>query len=227
MLPFFLEWFLFSRKFILNLYKFYIFYLIDSLLTWYFYIVQSQIYIAVTKHIEFSFLMANLSLWNIGTYHNVLLKKNIYMAIPTAYGNFWARDGIQATATAVAEPLPHCARPGSNTCLHSNLSCFGLILNPLCHSGNSMMSIFGMLWRSLRQSTAYLPASPTTLVQPVTQKLSCLQSGHILAREIQNQIYPWHVCAYNLSMASGCKDRNPKSWATRACLIWPSPLHPD
>ena len=72
MLPFFLEWFLLSRKFILNLYKFYIFYLIDSLLKWYFYIVQSQIYIAVTKHIEFSFLMANLSLWNIGTYHNVL-----------------------------------------------------------------------------------------------------------------------------------------------------------
>ena len=41
------------------------------------------------------------------------------LAIPTTYGCSWARDQIQAAAVI----LTHCAKPGLNLCLNSDLSC--------------------------------------------------------------------------------------------------------
>ena len=65
------------------------------------------------------------------------------MAAPAAYGISGAKDRIQAiaatwaAATAVLDPLAHCASWGSNLCLHSDLSHCSQILNLLWHGGNS------------------------------------------------------------------------------------------
>lgn len=37
-----------------------------------------------------------------------------------------------ATAMNMPDPLTHCSRLGLNPCLHSDLSCYSQILNPLC-----------------------------------------------------------------------------------------------
>ena len=65
----------------------------------------------------------------------------LLMASSAAHGNSQARDCIHAAATAMPDPLTHCARPGIEQCLRSDLSHCSQILNPLSHTRNSKISI--------------------------------------------------------------------------------------
>ena len=66
-----------------------------------------------------------------------------FMALPTAYGNSWARDWIQATAVTyttsatTTDPLTTAQGWWSSLHLQSDMSCCSWILNTLHQSGNS------------------------------------------------------------------------------------------
>ena len=71
-----------------------------------------------------------------------------FMAASVVYRSSPARDQIQATAVTyttaatMPDPLTHCSRPGSNSCLHRDLNCCSWILNPLRHGRNSKKIFF-------------------------------------------------------------------------------------
>ena len=64
-----------------------------------------------------------------------LVKLCFLMAAPRAYGNSWARDWVQATATP--ESLPVAPGRGSNLHIYNDSGCCTQVPNPLCHSRNS------------------------------------------------------------------------------------------
>ena len=45
--------------------------------------------------------------------HSFIYQMLFFMAVPTAYGNSWARGWIQAIAAAMPDLLTQCTRPGT------------------------------------------------------------------------------------------------------------------